>query len=267
MSWVITDDKHYKAIADKIRQYGGGVNETSTFKPSEMAECVELAAVAQYGIGYQEGLANGHEFGYTEGFQEGYDDGFAVGEESGIAVGIEQGRQAEQTVTDAILSNVNIGHYYNDRITTLSAHAFNYHSSLLSINLPNVESTSINAISNCGSLTEAHLPKLTRGGTNALFAGCSKLEFADLGVTDAISTNTFLNCASLKVVVLRRTAGVPTLANLNAFNGTPYASGGSGGKIVLPSALIEQIKTATNWSVLYGYGTVEFVALEVSEYE
>ena len=39
------------------------------------------------------------------------------------------------------------------------------------------------------------------------------------------------------------------------------------GRIYVPAALIEQYKTETNWSALYGYGNFEFTAIEGSEYQ
>ena len=73
-------------------------------------------------------------------------------------------------------------------------------------------------------------------------------------------------CTALKTIVLR-SAGLCSLVNANALTGTPFASGGTGGTVYVPSALIESYKTATNWSTLYAGGTCNFVAIEGSEYE
>lgn len=179
----------------------------------------------------------------------------------------DAGKKVEQAVTDAILTNANVGHYYNDRITVVRSHVFNYCTSLLSLNLPNVTKTNTNCFSNCSKMTEAHLPRLDEMNGQALFAGCSVLGFVDLGGCNIIQINTFVNCKVLNTIVIRTNYRVPPLINLNAFSGTPFAEGGTGGKIYVPSAWLEQYKTETNWSVLFGYGTVELVALEGSEYE
>lgn len=187
--------------------------------------------------------------------------------DEGKADGIAEGKQAEHAVMDSILTNRNIGHYYNDTVDYLTAHAFNSRSSILSINMPNVTRINMSVFASCSKMTEAHLPNLTECSNTGQFTNCTVLEFVDLGSVNTFSTSMFLNCAALKTIVIRRTSGVPSIQNINAFNGTPYANGGSGGKIYVPSALIESYKTATNWSALYGYGTVEFVPLEGSKYE
>lgn len=38
-------------------------------------------------------------------------------------------------------------------------------------------------------------------------------------------------------------------------------------KVYVPSAFIESYKTATNWKTLYDVDTVEFLAIEGSDYE
>ncbi len=167
--------------------------------------------------------------------------------------------------TDDVLSGLAEDTYYNNRLTALRSYAFAY-SKITSLLCPNVTKTGGYSCSNCKSLKKAKLPNLTSGGTNALFVSCFVLEHADLGKTDSVSSNTFLSCSSLKRVVLRRKS-LSSLQSINAFTGTPFASDGSGGKIYVPQALIEAYKTATNWSVLYGYGNCEFVAIEGSEYE
>ena len=179
----------------------------------------------------------------------------------------DAGKQAEQAWTDAIIRRHEVGHYYNDRVPNLGAHCFNYCTSLLSANFPNVTKTSVSCFSNCSAMTEVHLPKLYDVAGQALFSGCSVLEFVDYGSGLVVQANTFLNCEALKTIVIRNTSRVPTLLNISAFNGTPFAQGGTGGKIYAPSAWLEQYKTETNWSALYGYGTVELIALEGSEYE
>ena len=179
----------------------------------------------------------------------------------------DAGKKSEQAWTDAIITRANVGHYYNDRVPNLGAHCFNYCTSMLSANFPNVTKTGVSSLSSCSSMTEVHLPNLRDVTGQGLFAGCSALEFADVGFANTFPPSAFSGCQVLKTIVIRRDTNVPSLQNLNVFTNTPYASGGSGGKIYVPSALIEQYKTATNWSVLYGYGTVELVQLEGSEYE
>lgn len=143
-------------------------------------------------------------------------------------------------------------------ITTLGIYAFNgnstYSMSLTSVSFPNMALTTSAIGSVFGSTTAAN--------------ACQLLEFCDIGSTTGIGSNAFANCHALETLVLRKTASVCTLANVNAFNNTPMRGyNDKTGKVYVPSALIESYKTATNWSTLYNAGTVEFVAIEGSEYE
>lgn len=118
----------------------------------------------------------------------------------------------------------------------------------------------------CTSLTSINLPALTSDSGSTTFYQCTALTSADLGNCSAIGAGVFNNCSNLKILILRNPT-VCSLINRNAFSATPYYSGGTGGEVYVPSALISSYKTATNWSILYGYGTCTFVAIEGSEYE
>lgn len=179
--------------------------------------------------------------------------------------GITEGIQTEQAVTDAILSDKNIGDYVNDRVTELSAYAFGFKASMLSAKFGNVTRVNGYTFASSSAVKSIEIPRLITISSASQFAGCKALERLDLGVVNNIPNACFSNATVLDTIILRKTS-ITTLANVGAFTGTPFANGGSGGKIYVPSALIEQYKTATNWSVVFGYGTVEFVALEGSEY-
>lgn len=142
-------------------------------------------------------------------------------------------------------------------ITTLGSNAFmgnaSYPMQLVTASFPNMTLTS-----NLGSAF---------GSTSADNA-CHLLEFCDIGSTAGINGNAFANCYALETLVLRKTASVCTLGSVSAFLNTPMRGYNNlTGKVYVPSALIESYKTATNWATLYNAGTVEFVAIEGSEYE
>lgn len=96
---------------------------------------------------------------------------------------------------------------------------------------------------------------------------CQLLELVDIGSVAGINSNAFANCLSLETLILRKTASVSALSNVNAFTNTPLGSGGTGGTVYVPSSLVSAYQTATNWSTLYNVGTVTFAAIEGSEYE
>lgn len=136
-----------------------------------------------------------------------------------------------------------------------------------SIDLPLLASCPTSLFQACGKVTTINVPKLTSINSNA-FCWCTSLSHIDLPEVKSIGGNGFGNSSVLKRIILRYASGV-TLSNVNAFQGTPFAKGGSGGEIYVPQALIDSgfYTTATNWSVINGYGTVTWKAIEGSEYE
>ena len=105
MALVVTDDSHYKAIANTLRERLD--DEEFTCTPEEMAGGVSTACEVSFvsgweggkeegfSEGYSVGRAEGHEDGFTEGRETGFNEGFDSGLVVGKADGIEQGKQAE----------------------------------------------------------------------------------------------------------------------------------------------------------------------------
>ena len=125
-------------------------------------------------------------------------------------------------------------------------------------------------------LTSVSFPYMTNGTTalSTVFGhttaanACQLLEFCDIGSTTSIAASAFANCYSLETLVLRKTGSVCSLANVSAFTNTPMSGyNGLTGTVYVPSALISSYKAATNWSTLYNNGTVDFEAIEGSDYE
>lgn len=141
---------------------------------------------------------------------------------------------------------------------------------LETVSFPNLNTfETSNVFDGCTSLVGFVGPKLKGSpNVNQAFARCSNLEFFDVGpdLINLTTGNTFTNDAKLKTMVLRRTAGVVGIS-ANAFNGTPFANGGSGGTVYVPQALISNYQSATNWSTLYAAGSTTFAAIEGSQYE
>ena len=82
MAIVTTDDKHYKSIANAIREYEMlGIGYT----PENMAAGVRGACHAAKGSGYSLGLAEGERNGYDNGFMQGKDEGKDLGREEAKA--------------------------------------------------------------------------------------------------------------------------------------------------------------------------------------
>lgn len=179
----------------------------------------------------------------------------------------------------------------SDSVLTINGGAFRECRGLTSISFPNCSTFSGNdgAFYNAVALTNVYLPKLSsalpnyafRGCTSLVnlalpigtsvytmvFDGCSNLEKLDFGGDGgSLAANSLRNAPKLNVLVLRSTS-VKSLANINAFDNTCFASGKEGGTLYVPSALISSYEAATNWSTILGYANNSIAAIEGSQYE
>lgn len=155
--------------------------------------------------------------------------------------------------------------YSSDNVTNVNQYALYACTKLKSVSLPNAVTIGNNAFDICIALTDVHIPAATTIGGSA-FSSCNELSFLDLPSATSIGSGAFYICPKLSTLVLRSST-VCELKNENAFNSTPFASGGTGGTVYVPSSLIASYQTASNWSTLYNAGTCNFVAIEGSEYE
>lgn len=142
--------------------------------------------------------------------------------------------------------------------------------SITSKNFPNVTTWYGNkSFQGCTNLKLFCLPKLGTASirylNNTHFGYCTNLEVVDMAQLNRILGNTFLNSGVQKIII--RVNTVATLDALNAFTGTPFASGGTGGILYVPSALISSYQSATNWSTILGYTNNQILSIEGSIYE
>lgn len=131
--------------------------------------------------------------------------------------------------------------------------------------LPQCTSVNGDACYNATGLIDVVFPILTSFGTR-VFYGCAALVACDEYAAN-ITANMFQNCSKLDTLVIRKTSSIVTLANINAFSGSCFASGKSGGTLYVPSALISSYQAATNWSTILGYSANNIQAIEGSIYE
>lgn len=176
--------------------------------------------------------------------------------------------------------------FSSDSVITINGGAFRECRGLTSVSFPNCTTFSGNdgVFYNAVALTNVYLPKVSselpnyafRGctslvnlalpkGTNVytqVFDGCSNLEKLDLGGNSgSLSANSLKNAPKLNVLVLRSTS-VKTLANINAFDNTCFASGKSGGTLYVPNSLISSYQAASNWSTILGYTNNQIKSIE-----
>lgn len=109
-------------------------------------------------------------------------------------------------------------------------------------------------------------PELTTiASTDALsYNNC--LVAIDIGKLTTIQKQTFRNNPAFNKLILRKSS-VTTLANIDAFTGTPFASNGSGGTLYVPQNLISNYQAASNWSAILSYSNNSIVAIEDTTYE
>lgn len=88
MAMVLTDDKHYKNIANEIRSR---LLTDKTYKPEQMPNGINDVLMRGFTDGNAEGYERGKNEGYTEGLNKGFVDGSAEGYERGKTDGYNEG--------------------------------------------------------------------------------------------------------------------------------------------------------------------------------
>lgn len=161
-------------------------------------------------------------------------------------------------------------------VTTLGENAFRS-SKVANFNLPKAATLYGNVFNDCKNVVNLVLPAYVgRNMSDNIWHGCKSLQKIDLG-----SGTTYLGryqlwrgCTVLDTIVLRASSVLP-LSSDNSFQQTPFKSGGTGGTIYIPKSLYDHLgdgtaddyEAATNWSTVYGYGTITWAKIEGSQYE
>lgn len=163
----------------------------------------------------------------------------------------------EKRLTDTLTS------YSNETITSIAASSFQACSKLTSLWLPKVRSVGTNFLLKSG-VTKLALPSLAMTLASYTFMQ-APLTHLDFTAQSSIAANG-LYITTLSVLVLRKQTLV-TLANINAFGQSKFKSGGTGGTLYVPQALIADYQAATNWSTILSYESNQILPIEGSIYE
>lgn len=123
------------------------------------------------------------------------------------------GMQSVRTVSFPLVTNVVVASFQN-------------WVSLVNVHLPAAKEINSEAFSNCRSLGTIHLPSATK----------------------FVYAYHFRNCTALTTVILSNRHVVASLGSTDAFEGTPIANGT--GYVYVRKKLLEQYKSATNWSAI-----------------
>ena len=192
----------------------------------------------------------------------GKTDGLTLDQMATEIAGIQAGGSGSADELTLLLGD-QLTSYTNNTITALREEAFSCAQNLVELHLPSVTSIGPYAFSRTGA-KELVFPNIVSVGANAFRE--TRCEKVDLPAARSIGLACFVDSTALKVLILRSDT-LCALGNSNAFLRTPMASGGSGGTIYVPAALIESYTNATNWSTIFAGGAVTFAAVEGSEYE
>lgn len=159
-------------------------------------------------------------------------------------------------------------------LTTVEQYAFWQSTKITSGYFPKVTTIKTQGFYNTRFVKVAFPSLTTFSGNNNLNLN-SELTAIDLGQVSSLIAQCLYNCSKLTTIVLRKSSTITTMANVSALNGTPFASGGSGGTIYIPKVVYDELgtgssldyKAATNWSTLDSYGTITWAQIEGSYYE
>lgn len=282
MAIVTVNDSTLTDIADSIRAKLG---VQDTYKPSEMSDAIDSISGGDTPTGTKqisitengtttEDVTNYASAEITVAVPVGSDNLPKVISNSG-SLGDYTDNSTTDLRTYAFYYYTGITGFSSNSVNTIRGSAFRSCTNLAFVNVPNLTNMNYggDVFNGCTKLVSAMFPKLNSASGNGNFAGCSKLETVDYG-TQGIPQNTFLNCTKLTTLILRKTT-VASLGNINAFSGTPFKSGGIGGTIYIPKALYDHLgdgsasdyQSASNWSTIYGYGTITWAKIEGSIYE
>lgn len=175
----------------------------------------------------------GYERGYTAGYEQGTEDGYSKGRTDGQTDGLES------------LFLKSIKRFSSDKVVSVESSTFLNCAELEELELPNLRSVPISMCQNCTKLKRIVLPNLTGGVGTSAFHTCRNLEYADIGTATSLGAAGFYMCASLVTLIIRSNAFIP-MANSNAIYGSGI--GNKAGYVYVPDNLVEQYKTAANWS-------------------
>ena len=180
-----------------------------------------------------------------------------------VTVDIEGGA-VDHSMEDSLI-NGNYTAYTNERVTSVGAGTFAYHSRLTTVSFPKVTSIDYRAFYSCTSLTTASFPQATTIG-NYAFYWCSNLTTASFPKATIIGSDAFYNCYNLTSLYLTASS-VCKLSNSNVFTSTPIGgystSAGTYGSIFVPASLMDAYKSATNWT----YFSSRFVGVATEQEE
>ena len=124
------------------------------------------------------------------------------------------------------------------------------------------------AITGNGALKQIILRGISRRFNVSAFRGNSQLQIVDIESivgSAAIRNTSFYGNNSFNTLIIRQSS-VATIDG-QTFQGTVFASGGTGGTLYVPQSMITSYQSASNWSTILGYANNSIQKIEGSPYE
>lgn len=135
------------------------------------------------------------------------------------------------------------------KATFINNAAFNLCSSLTKVSLPSASNISAQAFSSCALLSDVYIPNVDRIGSSA-FWSCKSLTTVRLEKVTRISTTAFAWCTNLSQVYILGSVKCSFMGSV--FGSTPMTDSsylGYWGSIYVPSSMVSDYKTTSNWSI------------------
>ena len=244
MAIVTTDDRHYKNIANKIREK---IVDQNGIKPENMAEQIEQACENEYDNGWAEGYKTGYDYAWDEWYDDGFDDGYQVGynEQNNYMKSI-----VDRTVTEVTAESL-------DGMTEVGGYSFYGCNNLKSVELPEgITSIKGAAFQNCTALESVTLPKTLAYITASAFNGCSALTDLTIpeNVKDAAGYSLRIGATTNKATITF--LGKPPTISSTTFEVSKIE------KIRVKRIYLDEFENNTNWTYV-----TDAVPLEVLEDE
>ena len=140
--------------------------------------------------------------------------------------------------------------YIGKNVTPIGTYVFQNCYSLASITIPDgVTAIGANVFQNCHSLASITIPDSVEYIEGYVFNSCFSLASITIpGSVTSIRAYTFQGCFGMRYYDFSSCTAVPALSSTNAFDGIP-----SDCQMLIPAALYDEWKAATNWSTYANY--------------
>ena len=137
-----------------------------------------------------------------------------------------------------------------DGVTSIGNYTFSNCYSLVNITIPtSVTSIGSYAFRNCYSIVSITIPDGVTSIGNYTFQNCYSLANITISTSvTSIGEYAFRNCYGMRYYNFSACTAIPALSNTNTFDGIP-----SDCQMLIPSALYNNWKTATNWATYKSY--------------